>query len=147
VTDVLELAERCEKANGPDRRIDAAICRLVDLPKCQYPDCLPDVLARIIERVESDGNQDSDVPHYTSSIDAAMTLVLEGWWLTLDRYFISDNPKPDSRAWRVWLNRLAGDLDGTVPVITSRSLHTARLLPSLSAPLLSVPAGKQTPGA
>ncbi len=83
MTGLLELADRCEKADGPDRRIDAAICRLVDLPKCQYPDCLPDVLARIIERVESDSNQDYDVRHYTSSIEAAMMLVPEGMgWMT-----------------------------------------------------------------
>ena len=78
---MMELAERCEKAMGPDRKIDAAICRLIDLPRCEEPDCLPDVFERIIGRVESgDWDQDPDVAFYTASLDAAMTLVPEGWY-------------------------------------------------------------------
>ena len=80
-----ELIERVETASGPDRRIDAAICRIIDLPKCEYPDCLPDVMVHILDRVES-GGDDPEVPAYTGSLDAALTLVPDGhdWSLFAD---------------------------------------------------------------
>jgi hypothetical protein len=73
-----ELIDRVVAATGPERRIDAAICRIIDLPKCEYPDCLPDVMVRILDRVES-GGDDPEVPAYTGSLDAALTLLPEGW--------------------------------------------------------------------
>jgi hypothetical protein len=80
---LLELAERCEQATGPDRVLDADICELIDLPLCELPDCLPDVLQQIIDRTRSGSwDQDPDCPFYTASLDAAMTLVPEGWrWI------------------------------------------------------------------
>jgi hypothetical protein len=78
-----ELIERVEKASGPDRRIDAAICRVIDLPKCEEPDCLPDVYLRNIERVES-GGDDEEIQAYTYSIDAALTLLPEGLLFYVD---------------------------------------------------------------
>lgn len=77
--DLMELAGRVEAASGPDRRLDAAICRWRDLPVCREPDCLPDVLVRILDHVDG-GGDDPEVPAYTASLDAAMTLVPEGMW-------------------------------------------------------------------
>lgn len=95
MTPLLELAARVEGADGPDRLIDAAICRLIDLPRCKEPDCLPDVLEHIIGRVEGgEWDQDHDVAFYTASLDAAMLLVPEGWrWIV--REACPDEANPD----------------------------------------------------
>jgi hypothetical protein len=71
---LLELAERVEALTRPCRRIDAAIARIFLLPCCEEPDCLPDVMAHNIARVEA-GGDDEEIPAYTASLDAAMTLV------------------------------------------------------------------------
>jgi hypothetical protein len=75
--DLEALAKRCEAAAGPDRELDAEIAataglRVVDeghpLGRCCY-----------------DRNGISIVlPRYTASLDAAMTLVPEGMWGTLE---------------------------------------------------------------
>lgn len=72
---LIELAERVEALEGPCRVVDALISREVLLPLCEPPDWLPDVFARCIERV-IDGSQpdDPEIPTYTASLDAAMTL-------------------------------------------------------------------------
>ena len=59
---LLQLAERCENATGPDRELDCDIhAKLVGAPhRHQIP---------------------STWPLYTASLDAAMQLVPEGWRL------------------------------------------------------------------
>ncbi len=59
-TPLHDLVERLETATGPDRKIDAAICRL----------CVPKKFGFAKLR---------DWPRYTASIDAAITLIPE--WL------------------------------------------------------------------
>jgi hypothetical protein len=61
---LLQLAERCEAAEGADRELDWAIFDLVatNPQRCGYMEL---------------GLQ--AVPAYTASLDAAMTLVPEGW--------------------------------------------------------------------
>ena len=54
---LLELAERCEKAEGPDRALDYDI-------------------AHSVTRAHLETGK---APAYTASIDAALTLVPEGW--------------------------------------------------------------------
>ena len=83
--ELLDLAERCEKATGPDRELDVTIAlaqpdRFFNAGP-QY-DGAPDSIGTIDP---SDGSQsipgnahDMLVPRYTSSLDAAMTLVPEG---------------------------------------------------------------------
>jgi hypothetical protein len=81
MSELSELLERVRKATGPDRKIDAAIARLFDLPICIEPDCLPDVMRRILARMD-EGGDDPEVNAYTASIDAALALVervLPGW--------------------------------------------------------------------
>lgn len=53
MSDLLKLAERCEKATGPDRDLDATIERVLR-------------------------NYSTPLPLYTASIDAAMTLAVQG---------------------------------------------------------------------
>lgn len=96
-----QIAEQAE-AGGADRRLDAAICRLVDLPQCLAPDCDAEVLARIIDRVErGEWDQDPSVPFYTTSLDAALTLVPEGFdWLRLGPVTMTVYPvQHDPKAW------------------------------------------------
>lgn len=46
---------------------------------------------------------DYGAPQYTASIDAAFSMLPEDWFLTLDRYIVSDQPEPNPLTWRVWL--------------------------------------------
>lgn len=70
---LLALADRCEAASGPDRKLD----RLIDHHK--WPIKQPDYHLALSLRDEW------DVPAFTASIDAALTLVPEGWTWSLDQ--------------------------------------------------------------
>lgn len=71
---LLELAERCEVATGPDRELDHGIAealgwrRITRLPPENGGDEVYDC-----------GSEWAALPKFTASIDAAMTLVPEGW--------------------------------------------------------------------
>ncbi len=73
MTDSTDLIARLEAAEGPDRGLDAEIARLKGY----------EVHDKLWVRVTSyDGHEKgalSPLPHYTASIDAALTLVPEGW--------------------------------------------------------------------
>jgi len=64
---LIELAERCEKAAGPDRELDNEIEAAIDFPKPTNPDELPDY-----------------PPYFTASLDAAMMLFAEGHFPCID---------------------------------------------------------------
>lgn len=74
---LLALAERCEAATGPDRALDAAIFATL------FPKELdnPKHYARFggINRADLNYLNDVGVKLYTASIDAALTLVPDGW--------------------------------------------------------------------
>jgi hypothetical protein len=58
---LMELADRCEKAMGPDRELDEAI----------------------LKAGWATGNKRTDLgPRFTASLDAAMQLVPDGWFWT-----------------------------------------------------------------
>ena len=89
---MLELAERCEKATGPEKQVDweypldADIFETVKGPlwdKLYHQGALPcgapDETCREYARQRA--------PRYTASIDAAMTLVPEGWVESYQRRF------------------------------------------------------------
>jgi hypothetical protein len=90
MADLLELADACEAAEGPDRELDCAIAvsaaNFFEIPPRYdggpigygYHD------AKGAEIHPGHGG-DQMVPAYTASIDAAMTLVPEGCDVTLDR--------------------------------------------------------------
>lgn len=63
-SDVEALAERCERAAGPDRELDAEIGRYFS--------------ARFLGYVPDEPQH--GCAEFTRSIDAAMTLVPEGWY-------------------------------------------------------------------
>jgi len=67
-TTLLALAERCEQAAGPDRELDCHIHAPIEGRNIK-----PE---RWIETVKVYGHM---VPRYTASLDAAVTLVPEGW--------------------------------------------------------------------
>jgi len=54
-----DLLTRLEKATGPDRELDEALAEIAEW--------------------DPDEHHGEDLPHYTASIDAALTLVPEGW--------------------------------------------------------------------
>ena len=59
---LLELAERCEQASGPDRELDLALARVQRVVVLQRND-------------DDTANVETTHWHYTASIDAALTLV------------------------------------------------------------------------
>lgn len=70
MSDVDELIERLEKATGPSRELDLAIAQHLP-PSTEYS----------LTTVQMRGGR-PPVPSFTSSIDAALTLVPEGWRTT-----------------------------------------------------------------
>jgi hypothetical protein len=71
VSDLLQLAERVEKATGPDRDLNIAMLPLVGL---RFVD-----EGHPIGQVCYDSNNHAvPLPNFTASIDAAMSLVPEG---------------------------------------------------------------------
>lgn len=64
---LMALAERCEKASGPDRDLD----RQIDHVRWPVP--------QPAYHLELSLRDKWNVPHFTASIDAALTLVPDGW--------------------------------------------------------------------
>lgn len=89
---LLALASRCEAATGPDRELDEAIATAIYPGIRRVADrwCLHDVHVRI--------------EGYTASLDAAMTLVPEGWYLDLHDWRWTDDPR--------WIASLQGITKG-----------------------------------
>lgn len=69
-TDPLVLAERIEKLNGPDREVDHAIYEAIGRP-----------IVRLSSSSTYCPNLVNWAPFYTTSIDAAISLVPDGWQL------------------------------------------------------------------
>jgi hypothetical protein len=77
-TTLLALAERCEQTAGPDRLLDAEIALTQDYTFAQrYPERRQWWRRPDGRRVAHDPRKDYP-PNYTSSLDAALTLVPEG---------------------------------------------------------------------
>jgi hypothetical protein len=76
------LADRCKTATGPDRDLDCAIAAAVGWREIELPHG-----SRYC--ISPDGRECSHgliayAPRFTASLDAAMTLVPEGWWWVAD---------------------------------------------------------------
>lgn len=94
-SELLALAERVEKASGPDRELDADIAKAVGVP------------ATLVIGHECLGNLRSvpqNAPRYTASLDAALTLVPKRWRTES----IGENPQIAGR-WTVWLRHRLDD--------------------------------------
>lgn len=113
MSDLLALAERCEAATGPDRELDVAIALACGIVRERDGNCLyghRDFSVMVLERgyYDHDGHA-PELPAYTASLDAAMTLVPEGW--VLDRgtlfwpgqvakaYLVETKPDADGTRW------------------------------------------------
>jgi hypothetical protein len=78
MTTLTELADRVERAEGPDRELDWDIAEAVHLTtRNEWGDSV------FITR-----NSGYRPPFFTASLDAAMTLVPEGWAATTVRFSI-----------------------------------------------------------
>jgi hypothetical protein len=73
---LIELADRCEKATGPDRELDAQIW-LASEPRTEG--AVPDENCAGWVRRDGWAFGCAKAPDYTASLDAAMTLVPEGY--------------------------------------------------------------------
>jgi len=86
---LLALAERCEQASGPDRELDGEIARALG-----WTDVHVSVLNPLFQVGRPPGvtGWRDPVPAFTASLDAALTLVPEGWrvngadWSILGQY-------------------------------------------------------------
>lgn len=76
--DLLDLADKCAKSSGPDRQIDGLIYRAVNnVPEWKRG---PNMFGHI----EGPNGEIIDSPHYTLSIDAAITIIPAGWTRAVD---------------------------------------------------------------
>jgi len=86
MSELLELAGRVEAANGWNRELDAlvaAVCR-TGAEEWEWAARYPAWVAEPNGRVSLERNGPSfAAPNYTASLDAAMTLVPDGWVLIL----------------------------------------------------------------
>ncbi len=83
-TTLLALADRCEQAAGPDRELDVAIARALDWKPLYRDDYSkwwpPAAVADARERKRSILHHPTQpLPAFTASLDAAVTLVPDGW--------------------------------------------------------------------
>lgn len=106
MSDLLALAERCEAATGPDRELDGDVY-----------EALGGVLTKIrgtTTRRLADRYNGRDVPRYTASLDAAMTLVPDGSvWLRKSPETMSIYTPPTDE--KVWAHHIDGK--GTTPAL------------------------------
>jgi hypothetical protein len=118
MTELLKLAERCEAASGPDRRLDAEIGAAVRAMPMNDPDAWisgwphPFIAAPQFKgSIAAPNNAGGIVCHweardYTASIDAAMTLIAADVFFHVSRF----SPECDGRGQaHVYPNRGIGD--------------------------------------
>lgn len=80
MSDLHSLLERLQKADGPDREIDAAIILMIEHPGYRFPESVlnrvPHDLQEAYERLTHDGfGAGKRPPPYTAALDAAISLV------------------------------------------------------------------------
>jgi hypothetical protein len=105
-----ELIAALESATGPDRGLDADIAMAVQA----WPDGAF-IMRGAPGMIGLDGGRCVSAPAYTSSIDAALTLVPEGYRWSAD----CTGPKPYFRVWRMGRNvsRMDADAEGATPAL------------------------------
>lgn len=111
-----DLAERIEGAEGPSRELDALI--EVERRKRAAFEAGLDDRARAHWRPDAFGYVESQgtrypSPAYTASIDAAMTLVTEGW--LFDLYNL--NGYPEAHLTNDTLQRVSVSVDAATPAL------------------------------
>lgn len=77
-----ELIERLERATGPDQDVDIAIHKAVHPRHDEVPDSRDEAFG--LRQAFDTGRAEIPCPSYTASLDAALTLVPEGWTWAVD---------------------------------------------------------------
>ena len=119
VTDVNNLIAELERATEGSRELDEIIHHSIIPSYTPQPNC---------------PSQQQLSPHYTTSLDAALTLVPEGWfiWGLSDHrtsvHYLGD--KHEHVCWRASLQTLNG---GRLTVASGKALSLALCIASLSA--------------
>lgn len=127
--ELLALAARCEAATGPDRELDADIA--CHAPICQADYVLsahPSAKPGRVTRYFDDGGHGTFVcQNYTASLDAAMTLVREGW--LLDQLLERNTVDSANWRWKAGLWRADSDVivAGKSPATPALALCAAAL--------------------
>lgn len=109
MTDLEGLAKRVEALTGPCRETDVRICLAVYGDRVfgfkgdwqrPVPGMLSGYHAAFAEVINvDDAIPDDVVPRYTASVDAALTLVPEGWWLAGLSFNHADFRSSADREW------------------------------------------------
>lgn len=91
---LIELAERCEKAAGPDRSLDLEILTAITGKQWRYSQAWENNTDLVFEERADDAIEIMDpfnefpeirmVPKFTASLDAALKLVPNGWGFKAD---------------------------------------------------------------
>lgn len=115
---LLALGDQCEQATGPDRELDARIFnaaseqmerwnrRALKLPLEKRRSRYDDGWVHVYAGKGEDDPYAEDLPRYTASLDAAMTLLDESWFFHVSRF----SPESGSRGQaHVYPNRGLGD--------------------------------------
>jgi len=86
MSDLLELAKRCEAATGPDRELDAEIARALGHKiKPQTSNYTMEMFYAIEWQAPHPyAGMKEPCPAWTASLDAALTLVPKGWTRSVD---------------------------------------------------------------
>lgn len=95
-----DLIERIEAASGPDRALDHEIYEYLGSP-----------IVRMVSATTHGTDLVNWAPFYTASVDAALTLVPEGWWLA-GLHFC--HPDFRSEQDKEWCAELAGPVTWAV---------------------------------
>lgn len=126
---LLELAERCERATGPDRELDALIWMEVTPSATRRETVVPPTSARkgwTIDETRDGSGRLIVVPAYSASLDAAMTLVPEGDGVA---YILGDGPwaGPHARIWEISAEKAAAGAKEPIAWEVGSNAHTLPL--------------------
>lgn len=111
-TGLRALAGRVERAKQPGHQLDLAII------KAAYPELGLHHRQKGSDLLWSASGDLVSVPAYTSSLDAAMTLVPERWGITLERYWLRE----PGLWWSAHLSGGSGNLSAEVDDVAGAAL-------------------------
>lgn len=116
MTDLSSLIARVEQASGPDRKLDALIAKELGFTEQSGTN---GATGRFVHNwTDPRGTFVADIPAYTASIDAAMSLVDWTWMKRWDYYFALEQDWEDGEKWIARADQ-RGDECGHVDMIIS----------------------------
>lgn len=132
-----DLIARLEKATGPDRELDGKILMASNADVVATYRGMPDYATEITHSHSSTSVRTIDVPFFTSSIDAAMTLLLP--WMSVELTQSAAGPFTRARVWD-WRrsptmadpgNEWKSEGDRPLPINIAATALKARCLPAI----------------